>query len=119
MTNVFTRLSKILTDPQREKLREYVQKLKAERGAGRRRAAQVFVVDPDGRPRAVKLFIGITNDSETEVKPGSPKGGGQRYRRFSRFVRIRQRRIHQPAAADPGRQEKLTDGHADYPDKSS
>ena len=75
MTNVFTRLSKILSEPQREKLGEYVQKLKAARGAGRRREAQVFVVDPDGRPRAVKLFIGITNDSETEVKPGVLKEG--------------------------------------------
>jgi HlyD family secretion protein len=75
MTNVFTRLGNILTGPQREKLQAYVQKLKAARGAGRGREAQVFVVGPDGRPKAVKLLVGITNESETEVKAGLLKEG--------------------------------------------
>jgi len=69
-THVFTRLSTILTEPQREKLQAYVQQLKATKDKNRSRWAQVFVVDPDGRPKEVKLLIGITNDSETEVKPG-------------------------------------------------
>ncbi|UCH20741.1 MAG: efflux RND transporter periplasmic adaptor subunit [Deltaproteobacteria bacterium] len=70
MTRVFTRLGAILTEPQREKLRAYVQNLIATRGKNRGRPAQVFVIDEDGRPKAVKIFIGITNDTETEIKPG-------------------------------------------------
>ena len=75
MTQVLTRLSAILTEPQREKLRAYVQKLRASEDRNRGRPAQVYVVDPSGRPKAVKLLIGITNDSETEVKPGALKDG--------------------------------------------
>lgn len=75
MTHVLTRLSAILTEPQREKLRAYVQKLKTSKAKNRGRPAQVFVVDQDGRPKAVQIFIGITNDSETEVKPGRLKEG--------------------------------------------
>ena len=75
MTQVLTRLSTILTEPQREKLQAYVQTLKAAKNSSRGRPAQVFVVDQDGRAKAVKLFIGITNDSETEVKPGVLKEG--------------------------------------------
>lgn len=69
-THVITRLSTILTEPQREKLRAYVQQLKATKVENRGRWAQVFVVDSKGYPKEVKLRIGITNDSETEVKPG-------------------------------------------------
>jgi len=75
MTHVFNRLSAILTEPQREKLRAYVQNLKASRGKERGRPVQVFVVDQDGRPKAMRIFIGITDDSQTEVKPGVLKEG--------------------------------------------
>ena len=68
--HVITRLRTILTETQREKLVEYVQRLKATKSKNRGRWAQVFVVDPKGRPKEVKLLIGITNESETEVKPG-------------------------------------------------
>jgi HlyD family secretion protein len=74
-THVFTRLSRILTEPQRVKLRAYVQALKATKGKSKGRQAQVFVVDPDGRPEAVQIWIGITNDSETEVKSENLKEG--------------------------------------------
>ena len=69
-TQVYTRLSAILTETQRIKLQDVVRELKASRGKNKGRPAQVYIVDPDGIPKSVKILIGVSNDTETEVMEG-------------------------------------------------
>jgi HlyD family secretion protein len=75
-TQVFTRLSAILTQPQQAKLQALIQELRAARnGRNKSRPAQVYVLDPDGVPEMVKIRIGVSNDTETEVLEGVLKDG--------------------------------------------
>ena len=74
-TQVYSRLSLILTETQRIKLQAIVLKRKAARNKNKGRPAKVFVVDQDGIPKAVKILIGISNDTETEVMEGVLKDG--------------------------------------------
>ena len=75
-TQIYTRLSTILTPAQRIKLQALVQELRAARRAKNiGRPAQVYVVGQDGFPRLVKIRIGISNDTESEVMDGLLKDG--------------------------------------------
>jgi HlyD family secretion protein len=75
-TQAFTQLNGILTDEQRPKLTAFIRELRGKRGQLRGgRQAQVYVVDADGGLKMLRIRIGITNDSETEVKAGLLKKG--------------------------------------------
>ena len=70
---VLTNLYKILRKDQHEKFRALVAE-RRERGKQRRlyngRPATVYVPDETGRPLAVKITVGITDDDETQVVDG-------------------------------------------------
>jgi HlyD family secretion protein len=74
-TQVYSRLSAILTQTQRIKLQALIQELKAWRDKNKSRPAQVYIVDPDGTPKLVKILIGVSNDTETEIMEGVLKDG--------------------------------------------
>ena len=70
-TQIFTRLSAILTQAQRIKLQALIQEFRAARNdRNKSRAAQVYVLDQDGIHKMVKIRIGVSNDADTEVLEG-------------------------------------------------
>jgi HlyD family secretion protein len=75
-TQVFTRLSAILTQDQRLKLQALIQEFRAASSdRGKSRPAQVYTVDQDGIPKVMKIRIGVSNDTETEVLEGVLQDG--------------------------------------------
>jgi HlyD family secretion protein len=70
-TQAFTQLNRILTEDQRPKMSAFIRELREKRKQFRgSRPAQVYVVDADGNLKMLNVRVGITNDSETEVKEG-------------------------------------------------
>ena len=75
-TQVFTRLAAILTQVQRIKLQALIQEFRsAWSDRNKSRPAQVYLTGPDGIPQEVKIRIGVSNDTETEVLDGVLKDG--------------------------------------------
>lgn len=77
-TQVFTKLRGILREDQLKKLYAYTRQLKAARSKRKKlkgRPGQVYILDEKGRPKALKILIGITNESETQIIGGDLKEG--------------------------------------------
>jgi HlyD family secretion protein len=75
-TQVFTRLSAILTQEQRLKLQTLILEFRSAWNDRRKsRPAQVYILGQDGIPKMVKIRIGVSNDTETEVLDGMLKAG--------------------------------------------
>ena len=70
-TQVFRQLNGILNEDQRPKMAALIRELRESRKQFRgSRPAQVYVVEADGSLKMLRIRVGITNDSETEVKEG-------------------------------------------------
>ena len=88
-TQVFTRLGAILTQAQRVKLQALIQEFRsAWSERNKSRPAQVYVTGPDGALQEVKIRIGVSNDTETEVLDGVLKDGDNVTVGFSSFSGI-------------------------------
>ena len=73
-TQALTQLKGILSEDQLPKLAALVHEFRGRQGQlSEGRAAQVYIVDADGRLNMLRIRVGITNDSETEVKGGTLK----------------------------------------------
>jgi HlyD family secretion protein len=78
MTTMGKKLQEILREDQAKKLRTYYKMLAANRKKMRKnkgRPGKVYVLDEDGRPKELKLVIGVSNDTETQVISGNLKEG--------------------------------------------
>jgi HlyD family secretion protein len=77
-TQVFTSLHKILREDQRGKLSAYVAELREarkKRGLFKGHPAKVYIPDEDGRPRALNITAGVTNEDQTQVLLGDLNEG--------------------------------------------
>lgn len=78
MTTTGRKLQEILREDQAKKLRTYFKMLAANRKKMRKnkgRPGKVYVLDEDGKPKELKLVIGVSNDTETQVISGKLKEG--------------------------------------------
>jgi HlyD family secretion protein len=73
-TEVFTRLHKILRENQFKLFSAYVAEFRAlskKRKMYKGRWTNVYVLDEKGRPKALRIMVGIANDSETQIIHGA------------------------------------------------
>lgn len=78
MTTMGRKLQEILREDQAKKLRAYYKILAANRKKMRKnkgRPGKVYVLDEDGKPKELKLVIGVSSDTETQVISGKLKEG--------------------------------------------
>ena len=78
MITLGKKLQEILREDQAKKMREYYKMLAANRKKMRKnkgRPGKVYVLDEDGKPKELKLVIGVSNDTETQVISGKLKEG--------------------------------------------
>ncbi|MBW2091709.1 MAG: efflux RND transporter periplasmic adaptor subunit [Deltaproteobacteria bacterium] len=70
-------LEKILREDQVRKLRAYTKYManKRKREQKKGRAATVYVIDEDGSPKEMKIMVGVSNETETELVKGDLKEG--------------------------------------------
>ncbi len=77
-TQVMTNLYKQLREDQHQKFRDFVAELREKRKQRRllnARPVKVYIQDEQGRPRAVNIIVGITDDDETQIVDGDLKEG--------------------------------------------
>ncbi len=67
------KISGILTDEQKEKLKELPEASQSEQ----RKPGTVWVLSPDGKPTPVSIVLGITDGTFSEVMSGDLKEGGE------------------------------------------
>ncbi|MBW2621579.1 MAG: efflux RND transporter periplasmic adaptor subunit [Deltaproteobacteria bacterium] len=78
LTTMGKKLREILREDQAKKLRAYYKILAANRSQMRKkqgRPGKVYILDDDGKPKELKLVIGVTDDNETQVISGTLKEG--------------------------------------------
>ncbi|MBW2060692.1 MAG: efflux RND transporter periplasmic adaptor subunit [Deltaproteobacteria bacterium] len=76
-SQINTKLEGILREDQVKKLRAYSKYMARMRKRQKKtgRPAQVYILDKDGLPQEMKVMIGITNETETELVKGDLKEG--------------------------------------------
>jgi HlyD family secretion protein len=67
------KISGILTDEQKQKLKELPDSSQSEQG----KPGTVYVLSPDGKPAPVSIVLGITDGTFSEVMSGNLKEGGE------------------------------------------
>ena len=74
---VTNELEKILREDQVKKLRAYTKYMAKKRRQEQRkgRPATVYIIDKDGLPKELKIMIGVSNETETELVKGDLKEG--------------------------------------------